>query len=608
MRCVLAAGLVVFVNVGFVAFGATGAAGDGSAGLVAWWKMDEAAGARALVDSSGNSRTATCGAGARAGAGAKGDSGVWFSGETNAYAAFTAPALTNFSFAAWVNVEGVGSGEKPYPRVVQTPSFFLHLTFNESERLGLCFGVGNIQKGGHWVSAGASFTTGVWAHVAMTYRAAGTNSQPIFYINGKRVEYALGKPPGERAPLKGGPAMLGNSGDCTRPFFGRMGEARLYACVLSSDDVAALARKTPDGGPLVERPIVYRDRLPVIDISGERQRHVVIAAGTENIYQGHATTLLMPDNRTMFAVWCLGHGGSCGPMARSDDAGLTWTRLDDGLPPGFRKHGNCPSIYRLVDPAGRERLWVFTSSHGMDRLMSEDGGTTWRELPPLGFKCGMPFTGMIRLKGGAHAAFGQIRCNKTEEAVVMSVTADGGLTWSAPRVISQKEGKHLCEPFVLRSPSGGELCCLMRENHHTANSMMCFSRDEGETWSEPVDTPWGLTGDRHEGVRANDGRWVIAFRDRALGSSTYGQFVAWVGTYDDIRNGRPGQYRIKLLHHYGGPRDGYGWAHTDTGYPGMELLPDGTIIATTYSKYWDDARKHSVVSTRFKLNELDARR
>jgi hypothetical protein len=442
----------------------------------------------------------------------------------------------------------------------------------------------------------------------MTYGAAETNSQPIFYINGKRADYALGKPPGERAPLKGGPAMLGNSGDCTRPFFGRMGDARLYARVLSAEDVAALARKTPDGGPPVERPVVYRDRLPVIDISGERQRHVVIAAGTENIYQGHVTTLLMPDNRTMFAVWCLGHGGSCGPMARSDDAGLTWTRLDDGLPPGFRNHGNCPSIYRLVDPAGRERLWVFTSSHGMDRLMSEDGGKTWRELPPLGFKCGMPFTGMIRLKDGECAAFGQTRCNKTEEAVVMSVTADGGLTWSAPRVISQMAGKHLCEPFVLRSPDGGELCCLMRENHHTANSMMCFSRDEGVTWSKPVDTPWGLTGDRHEGVQTRDGRWVIAFRDRAIGSSTYGQFVAWVGTYDDIRDGRPGQYRIKLLHHYGGPRDGYGWAHTDTGYPGMELLPDGTIIATTYIKYWDDARRHSVVSTRFKLDELDARR
>jgi len=40
----------------------------------------------------------------------------------------------------------------------------------------------------------------------------------------------------------------------------------------------------------------------------------------------------------------------------------------------------------------------------------------------------------------------------------------------------------------------------------------------------------------------------------------------------------------------------------------MELLPDGTIVATTYTKHWDDERRHSVVSTRFKLDELQATR
>ena len=35
--------------------------------------------------------------------------------------------------------------------------------------------------------------------------------------------------------------------------------------------------------------------------------------------------------------------------------------------------------------------------------------------------------------------------------------------------------------------------------------MMVFSRDEGETWTASVETPWGLTGDRHEGVPLPDG-------------------------------------------------------------------------------------------------------
>ena len=30
------------------------------------------------------------------------------------------------------------------------------------------------------------------------------------------------------------------------------------------------------------------------------------------------------------------------------------------------------------------------------------------------------------------------------------------------------------------------------------------------------------------------------------------------------------------------------------------------VIATTYGKYWNDARKYSVVSVRFKISEIDA--
>jgi hypothetical protein len=92
--------------------------------------------------------------------------------------------------------------------------------------------------------------------------------------------------------------------------------------------------------------------LPVVDLSDQKERQTVIGAGTPSLYQGHPTTLLMPDGRTIFAVWCINHGGSAGPMARSEDGGKTWTRLDAQLPKGFATHQNCPSIYRIVDPAG----------------------------------------------------------------------------------------------------------------------------------------------------------------------------------------------------------------------------------------------------------------
>ncbi len=345
-------------------------------------------------------------------------------------------------------------------------------------------------------------------------------------------------------------------------------------------------------------------KLTHIDISGETDRHVIIAAGTKDIYQGHPTTLLLPDGRTMFCVWTYKHGGPCGPMARSDDRGLTWTRIDELMPPGFGEHENCPSIYRLIDPAGVARIWVFSAKPKMPRIVSEDDGLTWREAPPLGFDCVMTFSSMVQLKDG--------RClgvyHKGPEGedhfpliVLQSITADGGLTWSAPREITPANvEKNPCEPLVIRSDDGDELCCIMRENTHQELSLVMNSRDEGETWSKPVDSAWELTGDRHQGVQLPDGRWVIAFRDQAPDSETRGHFVAWVGTYDDIRTGRPGQYRIKLLHSYAENE----W---DCGYPGVALLPDGTIVATTYIKYRPGPEQQSVVSVRFKIDDIDAK-
>ncbi|MCF7847756.1 MAG: glycoside hydrolase [Kiritimatiellales bacterium] len=366
--------------------------------------------------------------------------------------------------------------------------------------------------------------------------------------------------------------------------------------VLSDAANVALARSQPD--------------MPLVDLSGETSRHVIIAQGTEEIYQGHPTSLLMPDGQTIFCVWNIGHGGAAGPMARSDDGGLTWKRLDDRLPPGFQTHLNCPSIYRIVDPDGRERLWVlsawrgerFNSDAAMPRLMSDDGGRNWKEMPPLGpeFRGIMAFTSLVRLKNGATLGLyhrGTEKGEKPPFEIMQSLTEDGGLTWSAPRVVVKGDGELPCEPYVFRSPDGEELCCLMRENSRRGHSLMMFSRDEGQTWTKPVETGWGLTGDRHVGVLTKDGRLVIAFRDQAPESPTRWHFVAWVGTYDDLKQGRPGAYRIKLLHSHAGP---------DGGYPGLSLLPDGAIVALTYIQYRFGQEKRSVVATRFKLAETDA--
>lgn len=44
----------------------------------------------------------------------------------------------------------------------------------------------------------------------------------------------------------------------------------------------------------------------------------------------------------------------------------------------------------------------------------------------------------------------------------------------------------------------------------------------------------------------------------------------------------------------------------DSSYPGVEVLPDGPIVVTTYGS-WEDATKPFIKSVRFTLKELEER-
>jgi len=335
--------------------------------------------------------------------------------------------------------------------------------------------------------------------------------------------------------------------------------------------------------------------IPIIDISEETERHVVIAKGTEEIYQGHPHTLLMPDNKTMFCVWTYNHGGPCGPMKRSDDGGLTWSELLD-VPDNWSDIRNCPTIHRLVNPDGKARLLVFAGNGDMYQSVSEDEGKTWTPMEKNGLKCVVaPMTVMPVDEGKKYLMWVHVRTEPV--SVWQAATTDGGLTWKDFHKIVEVPDAVPCEPAVIRSPDGKQLLILMRENNRWLNSLYAVSDDQGKTWSDAKELPASLTGDRHACRYTPDGRLVICFRDMAEESPTKGHFVAWVGRYEDIVEGSEGQYRVKLLHHYG--RKG------DCGYPGLEILPDETLVATTYVDYEPGPEKNSVVGVSFKLSEID---
>tara|TARA_A100001037_G_scaffold280838_1_gene283958 strand:- start:280 stop:1098 length:819 start_codon:yes stop_codon:yes gene_type:complete len=263
----------------------------------------------------------------------------------------------------------------------------------------------------------------------------------------------------------------------------------------------------------------------------------------------------------------------------------------------------------VVDAKGKKRLIMWSGLYPARLATSEDDGASWSELKKAGDWGGIVVMGCLEAlktgKGHYLAMFhddGRFFSSKPRRknppifTLYKTFSKDGGLTWSFPEAILARTDVHLCEPGILRSPDGKQLCVLLRENSRRRNSYVIFSNDEGKSWSKPRELPASLTGDRHTGKYLADGRLFISFRDTTHETPTKGDWVAWVGTYDDIAKGNEGQYRVRLMDNT---------SRWDCAYPPVEVLPDDTIVTTTYG-HWTKGESPYVVSVRLKLAELDA--
>lgn len=341
--------------------------------------------------------------------------------------------------------------------------------------------------------------------------------------------------------------------------------------------------------------------IPLVDLADETHRQVVVDREPGQ-YLGHPTTVLLEDNRTIVAVYPKGHGRGAIIMKRSTDGGRTWSdRLP--VPENWATSKETPTIYPIVDSTGDRRLILFSGLYPIRISISEDDGMTWTPLRPIGDFGGIvAMSDLVRVENGDHLAFfhddGRFFRGDGEPGqfyVYQTRSRDGGLTWGDPTVVVTEPEADLCEPGVIRSPDGKQLAMLLRENSRQYNSMLTVSNDEGTTWSAPVELPGALTGDRHQAAYAPDGRLFISFRDMAHETPTYGDWVGWVGTYDDLLEGREGEYRVRLMDNKEG---------SDAAYPGVEILPDGTFVVTTYG-HWTEGEEPYIVSVRFNLDELD---
>lgn len=366
---------------------------------------------------------------------------------------------------------------------------------------------------------------------------------------------------------------------------------------------------------------------------------------------------------TILTMFPEGHGKGNVKVRVSTDKGANYVESSDiTVPESWAKSQETPTVYRLIfsednQPSDDDKLIMISGNpswyndpsykkNGFNASVSSDEGKTWTEFETFygrdyfgkmkaykAFNCVVAMSSLTRLKDATTHEWKNEwmglfhdkswNCYKT----ILTFDENGKMQWSYPEKYFNNEDNHyrsiqkksnMCEVEVIRSEGGegNELCLLTRSNSKKINSLISFSTDEGKTWSEPKEVPAALNGERHKAEWVKDGdtwRLFITFRaiDRSAdriakyapelkskGWMSEG-WIAWVGDWDDLKNGTEGDYRVKLAHTYLGDEEyPQRSANADTGYCGNVVFADGTIVTSSYGRFgeWDEAQGRYVNS------------
>ena len=377
-------------------------------------------------------------------------------------------------------------------------------------------------------------------------------------------------------------------------------------------------------------------------------------------YLGHPDSVLL-NNGNILTFYPKGHGKGAVLSKISNSGGVSYDKEIENPPASWEKSLETPTVYRIEFTTGEEKLILISANSkwpgmstpgGFNSSISLDDGKTWTEFKRFWDNDSeMPIIPIVamasltRLKENGEFVdkwMGIFHDHRfINYKTILTFDENGNYNWSKPqpylseyRDIETYAG--VCEVECIRSNGGkgDELCLITRCNKKTCTSLLIFSNDEGRTWSRPKEAPFALNGERHKAEYTDDGRLFITFRSierdrkrvkkmRKLGGEKkwYSEgWVAWVGTYDDLKNGTEGQYRIKIAHTYLDHQNEPSIvANADTGYCGNVVLKDGTIVTSSYGVFSPEEkesgtyktdkgkqkRKTFIVSKRIKLSDVE---
>jgi len=123
------------------------------------------------------------------------------------------------------------------------------------------------------------------------------------------------------------------------------------------------------------------NRLQYIDISNHKEQQVTVEK-ISGQYLGQPNTVLLADGKTIIVGYPEGHGHPNTILKKSEDGGLTWSdRLK--TPGNFIDDHYAPTLHRLTDPKGKERIIIFVVTPYVMTSISEDNGQTWMPFKPV---------------------------------------------------------------------------------------------------------------------------------------------------------------------------------------------------------------------------------
>jgi len=306
----------------------------------------------------------------------------------------------------------------------------------------------------------------------------------------------------------------------------------------------------------------------------------------------------MRDGKTLLVSYPDGHGRGNLILRRSTDAGHTWKAVEIAA----QRVDETPILYRLDLPGGGERILLVTCrprQSVLEWMWSDDLGDIWSERQTwqlegtqgiiVALASLWPVPGDTPRWRGIFHDF-----NFDNYTVDLTLDAANAcrfdnlrrIGYATPEGHANAKRAGLCEAGLVTRGDGKRIALLFRPEKRLTNSMVSFSDDAGLTWTDPRELPGALTGHRHEAVNLPDGRTMVFMRDYSPlheENPSHGDWVAWVGTFGDLEKGNEGEYRIHLRRNYGNSTNNN---IGDCGYSGVELLPDGRVLAITYG-HWD---------------------